>query len=265
VRKNSEKQSAASVTNGNKSLGPTSPEGKEQSKLNALKNGLFSRDIVVAAAGEVVEDFELLKEAVFGSVQPGDAVDVMLAEDLVENWWRRQRVRRSQTAELNSRLENLKMHQRFLLSDEIEALKLRFVLLVERCQVTNCSTPDPNEIAIELEKARSELAATSLGLEFLIEKVEAVKLEVESRGQMSDASLGLLRACIGLTHDFTLFLTEVNRFNKTESAKATAGESERPLGSAGPSDEVEPDKGQRNRNRRKKKTPNGVWRKAKLC
>lgn len=105
MRNNSEKQTAASRTNGGKSHGPTSAEGKYRSRLSALKNGLFSKDIVVAAAGERIEDYESFKTVVWDSVQPDGAVEEMLTDDLVTNWWRRQRVRRSESAELKSRLE----------------------------------------------------------------------------------------------------------------------------------------------------------------
>ena len=94
MRNNSEKQTAASRTNGAKSPGPTSAEGKNKSRLNALKGGCFSRDLVVTAAGESIEEFESFKTAVWDAVQPDGAVEEMLTDDLVANGWRRQRVRR---------------------------------------------------------------------------------------------------------------------------------------------------------------------------
>jgi len=43
MRHNSTKQAAASRTNGAKSQGPTTAEGKNKSRRNVLKNGLFAR------------------------------------------------------------------------------------------------------------------------------------------------------------------------------------------------------------------------------
>jgi hypothetical protein len=164
MRNNSKKQTAASRTNGAKSHGPTSAKGKHRSRLNALKTGLFSRDIVVAAAGERIEDFEAFKTAIWDSVQPDGALQE-LTDDLVANGWRRQRVRRSESAELRSRLENLEIHDTYLRSDEIESLKIRFYLLLERYQaLTYTPAADANEIVMDLENARSQLASTSLGL-----------------------------------------------------------------------------------------------------
>ncbi|MGA2859325.1 MAG: hypothetical protein ABSE40_20855 [Candidatus Sulfotelmatobacter sp.] len=245
MRKNSKKQTAASRTNGAKSAGPTSPDGKHKSRLNALKDGLFSAEVVVTAAGERVEDFEKFKASVWDSVQPDGALQEMLANDLVVNWWRRQRVRRCESAELKNRLEDLNAHDMYLRSDEIEPLKVRFCLVLGRHRATTQNTPpgDLNEIVMELENARSQLASTSLGLEFLIETVNGVKSEAESTGQMSDASLGALRACVGLANDSVKYCIGVNRINKTESAKAAERARARQRGGTGQTKEVEPEEG----------------------
>ena len=222
MRKNSKKQTAASRANGAKSAGPTSAEGKQKSRRNALKDGLFSKDVVVTAAGERVEDFKSLKAAVWDSVQPDDALQEMLANDLVVNWWRRQRVRCCESAKLQNRLENLKVHDSYLRSDQIEPLKFRFCLASGQYQATTNITPpgDFKQIVTELEKARSELASTSLGLEFLIAEVNAVKEEAESKGQISSASEITLRACAGLTNDLAMSCKWINWINKTKSATA---------------------------------------------
>src|ERR1700675_4687691 len=92
-------------TNSAKSTEPKSADGKRRSRLNALKDGLFSKEIVVTAAGERVADFIRLKASVWDSVQPDDALQQMLVNDLVVNWWRWQRVRRCQAAELHQQGE----------------------------------------------------------------------------------------------------------------------------------------------------------------
>ena len=221
MRNNSKKQTAASRANGAKSNGPTSEEGKNKSRRNALKNGLFAKDLVVTAAGESIEDFESFQKAVRDSIQPDGVLQELLSGDLVANSWRRQRVRRAESAELQSRLENLAMQDTFLRSDEIESLKIRFYLLLQRYQaLSKAPALDANEIIMELENARSQLASTSYGLEFLIERVNEVKGEVKSTGQMSDASLGTLRACVGIMNDRISSCIGVNLVNKARSAKA---------------------------------------------
>src|SRR5216684_369039 len=108
MRRNSKKQTAASRINGAKSTGPKSADGKKTSGQNALKSGFFSKDVVVTAAGERVGDFESFKAAVWDWAQPDDFVQEILTNDFVENWWRRQRVRRCESAELTNRLGDIR-------------------------------------------------------------------------------------------------------------------------------------------------------------
>jgi len=222
MRNNSKKQTAASRTNGGKSIGPKSADGKQKSRLNALKDGVFSKEVVVTAAGERVKDYEKFEAWVWDSVQPDGAIEEILTNDVVANWWRRQRVRRCEAAELQNRFENLKAHDSYLRSDQIEPLKIRFCLALGQYQTTTNITPpgELNQIVTELENARSQLASTPLGVEFLIEKVNAVKKEAESKGQISLASEVTLRGCAGFTNDLAPDCKAINTINKTESAKA---------------------------------------------
>jgi hypothetical protein len=159
---------------------------------------------------------------VWDSVQPHGAIEEILTNDVVANWWGRQRVRRCQSAALQNRLENLKAHDSFLSSDQTEPLKVRFCLALGLYQTTTNITPrgDLNQIVTELENARCQLASTSLGVKFLIEKVNAVKKEAESKGQISLASEATLRGCAGFTNDVVTHCMTINWINKTESAKA---------------------------------------------
>ena len=95
------------------------------------------------------------------------------------------------------------------------------VLPIQLRRRTNITPPgDLNQIVTELENARSQLASTPLGVEFLIEKVNAVKKEAESKGQISLASEVTLRGCAGFTNDLARYCKSINWINKTESAKA---------------------------------------------
>src|ERR1035441_6849659 len=111
-----------------KSTGPKSAEGKRWSSLNALKEGLYSKQDVLTAAGEKVKDFKRFEAWVWDSVQPDNAIDAILTNDVIVNYWARERVRRCRTAALQNRLESLKAHDWFLRPDQIEPLKVRFGL-----------------------------------------------------------------------------------------------------------------------------------------
>ena len=221
MSKISEKKILANRANSARSSGPKSLRGKRESRQNALKNGLFAKNIVVTAAGERIADFERFTEWVWNSVDPDGAVEATVTDDYVCNWWRRQRVRRCESADIQGRIENPQIHDSYLGSDEVEALKLHFCLVLEQYQSAKSKpSGDLSEIVTELENVRSRLASTPLGIEFLIHKVNAIKIEAESTGHISDASVAALRACAGLTDDFGLLYNAINWISKTESAKA---------------------------------------------
>jgi hypothetical protein len=80
----------------NDSNEPISPGGKDNSKLNAQKLGLYSTDVVITRLGETQEDYAACRQGLFQALNPEDAVEEAVCEDAVENFWRRQ-VRRSES------------------------------------------------------------------------------------------------------------------------------------------------------------------------
>lgn len=93
----SRKRSDASRINGTKSKGPTSPEGKDKVRLNARTLGLYSSDVVIPKLGESSEEYAACREGFLQAVIPENALEEALFEDIVENWWRRRRVRRCES------------------------------------------------------------------------------------------------------------------------------------------------------------------------
>ena len=140
MRINSPRQTQASRVNGAKSGGPKSSGGKNQVRLNALKDGLFSKDIVIASAGERKRDFEQLREEMWDLFQPASALEEMLVADIVENRWRRQRVRRAESADLKNRLETLWIRDELRRSDEVESRKAPFFDLLRNYVVALSSS-----------------------------------------------------------------------------------------------------------------------------
>jgi hypothetical protein len=51
----------ASRENGRRAKGPVSPQGKRWTRLNALKLGLFSQELVVTSAGESQQKADALQ------------------------------------------------------------------------------------------------------------------------------------------------------------------------------------------------------------
>jgi hypothetical protein len=90
---------AAARGNARRSTGPRSPAGKENSKLNALKHGVYvsfeNERQAMRALGEDPERFQALTEELRSALAPGDALFEMQVEDLAWLYWRRERVERA--------------------------------------------------------------------------------------------------------------------------------------------------------------------------
>ena len=145
MRINSPKQTQASRENGATSKGVKSPGGKNRIRLNALKDGLFSKDLVIESVGERKADFERLKKEMWDLFQPASALEEILVADIVENWWHRQRVRRAESADLRNRLDTSSIRDKLRRYDEIEPLKATFFDLLRNYvmafKVTAASVP----------------------------------------------------------------------------------------------------------------------------
>ncbi len=192
----SEASKGASRINGAKSKGPTSQKGKNRAKLNALKDGIFSSQVIVTAIGERAEDFEKLQKRVLDYFKPANIVEEMLVVDLVENWWRRQRIKRVESADIatnvikNASKGNEKERA-------ISSLRSRFLEIYNQKIATLGPNLQFGDLGKELDEVRLQLRNTSSGISFLIDMVESVRKSLlYSKGAPAN-SLALLAACAG--------------------------------------------------------------------
>jgi hypothetical protein len=215
MRKNSPKQTAASRKNGSEGKGPKSPAGKKAVRLNALKDGLFSTQVVIETAGERPEDFERLKKQLWECFKPESPLEEMLVTDLIESRWRLQRVRRAESLVLKTRLETSWVRNELRRSEELESLKGRFFNLWGKYVLLSSSQvqQDALEMTPELEEVRRQLASTSEGLEFLIKQMKKLEEAACSRGYLSSESALLMLACCGFGNDFARIAVQLNSMN----------------------------------------------------
>jgi hypothetical protein len=91
---------AAARQNAQHSTGPRSAAAKQNSKLNALKHGLYvsneNQHHAMRALGEDPEQFQTLTEELMSAFGPGDALWEKQIEDLAWLYWRRDRLERAQ-------------------------------------------------------------------------------------------------------------------------------------------------------------------------
>lgn len=81
-----------SPENGRRSRGPVTPAGRAASRLPREAHGILSREAVLPALGERVEDLDALRAALWSDVAPEGAVEEMLCELILTAYWRLRRV-----------------------------------------------------------------------------------------------------------------------------------------------------------------------------
>ena len=93
------KQIEANRRNALKSTGPTTPEGKERSRCNAVRHGLTAETVI--AALEDAEDYQAFEAAVIADYDAESAVERELVLRLASVLWRLRRATGIETAFLS--------------------------------------------------------------------------------------------------------------------------------------------------------------------
>src|ERR1700730_14538052 len=96
-------QIAANRSNGAKSNGPRTEEGRAVASRNSLKHGLTAEQIVLIFS-ESEDDFTRFHDEMRASFAPMDAVEEQLVEHAVLCAWRLRRAYRAEAASMNSKL-----------------------------------------------------------------------------------------------------------------------------------------------------------------
>ena len=102
----SERQKAANQANARRSTGPKTRKGKAIVRLNAVRHGLLTRDVVLP--GEDADSFEDLWNQVRADLSPVGPIEEFLADCVINAMWRLRRLARAETALFHSRIHGLK-------------------------------------------------------------------------------------------------------------------------------------------------------------
>ena len=101
------RQIEANCRNALKSTGPTTPEGKERSRCNAVRHGLTAETVI--AVLESSEDYETFEATVISDYAAETAVERQLVVRLASVLWRLRRATSIETAILDSATENARL------------------------------------------------------------------------------------------------------------------------------------------------------------
>jgi hypothetical protein len=121
----SDKKTQANRRNALKSTGPKTPEGKAAVRLNALKHGLLSQEILLP--GEDEEALRELGQSLRAELQPVGELESLLVDRIIASYWRLRRLGRvevgifawERSEELAERAER-EAHRYY--SDHVESL-----------------------------------------------------------------------------------------------------------------------------------------------
>jgi hypothetical protein len=98
----SAKQIAANRRNAVKSTGPRTPRGRAVSRMNALKHGILSRQVLVR--GQVLQEddkeLEALHQRFWDELQPEGPLEEMLLDQIVTAHWRLRRALSAESGEI---------------------------------------------------------------------------------------------------------------------------------------------------------------------
>ena len=98
----SPEQLDANRRNAQKSTGPKTPEGRAVSKMNALKHGILSKEVLVRGLNinESSRDLNALHDRFWQDLNPVGPVEEMLVDQIVTTHWRLRRALRAESGEI---------------------------------------------------------------------------------------------------------------------------------------------------------------------
>jgi hypothetical protein len=149
------RQIAANRRNALKSTGPTTPEGKERSRCNALRHGLTAETVI--AALEDAENYQAFEAAVIADYDAESAVERELVLRLASALWRLRRATGIESALFESVTENTRKHEHRLSRENLggtadQAERNRLLLSA----VQQSDVAEANELSSNSKKDISE-------------------------------------------------------------------------------------------------------------
>jgi hypothetical protein len=184
----SERQLAANRRNALRSTGPRTLKGREVSKMNALKHGILSRQVLVSGQHyqEDREEFEALHQRFTEDLQPEGPLEEMLVDQIVTAHWRLRRALTAESGAIAMRVD--KGHRKRAKGTHPALLWMRWKAL-----------GDPIH----------PMEESSLGCGVLISYMRDVRAEVEQAGMLTGESVQRLVARFGEPNILTKSLEDL--------------------------------------------------------
>jgi ABC-type dipeptide/oligopeptide/nickel transport system ATPase subunit len=165
----SARQLAANARNARKSTGPKTPQGRDVSKRNALKHGIFSKEVLVHGFyfQESSHEFTALFQDFRQSLNPVGPVEEMLVDQIVTAHWRLRRALRAESGEITLSVEK----------GQFERSKPNMHWRWMGWELT------PDQVGAMEESA--------IGIDILASWLREIRDEVEEKGELTEAAVKL--------------------------------------------------------------------------
>ena len=162
------KQIEANHNNSLKSTGPKTLEGKAKAKMNAMKHGLLSDEVVVRCwrYKESVREYRALKKRYWQELAPVGPVEESLVEQIVANRWRQRRVLTAENGEIT-------------LSVDTGAWGRMGIQSGERVRLDG----------VWMNKEAPNLKLSATGVDCLTDVLEFARLCLEEKGELTEEVL----------------------------------------------------------------------------
>lgn len=121
-----EKQIDANKQNALLSTGAITEEGKAIVAKNAIKHGVFVKDLIVSseAGRENIEEYLQIQNGLIESLNPVGQMEQLLAEKIAVDFWRIKRVLRYETGNIRKRIDKKDF---FVLNDDEEIISAKSI------------------------------------------------------------------------------------------------------------------------------------------
>jgi len=184
-------QIAASRANGAKSHGPVTPEGKQNSSFNALKQG--GRAKTIALNGEAPERLLALGQHYNEVYQPTNIAEAILVEEMALAKWRQCRLRIYESALLDYALDEIRpeLETKYSSIDNETRLALAFRSLADQSHSLAEIRAHDAHFARQYGRALQQLLAGRYAQALLEPKDEIPSNEPENSLETLDSTSGL--------------------------------------------------------------------------
>lgn len=165
----SEKQIAANRRNSQKSTGPKSHLGKSRSKLNALRHGLYSKEVVIRTGDgkEDIKEFEEFLDDLIDTYKPSGPLEEQQIDFIATTSWRIKRAIRKERGEIQGQLDT------FEIDEEIRSI----------------TEIIPEKPGVGFRPARLKYPDNTNDIKSLVQHLRKAKAEIEENGFLCNSSL----------------------------------------------------------------------------